>query len=127
MPFHENELSAQVLHTAMTLHTQYGPGLFESVYEELLCYELTKHGLFIERQKDIPLVHEEVKLDIGFRADLIVERKVLIEIKSVQTLADVHFKQVLTYLKLADLKLGLLINFNESLLKNGFHRVANKL
>lgn len=95
--------------------------------EELLCYELLKGGLAIERQKGIPLIHEGVILDIGFRADLIVEGKVLIEIKSVQALADVHFKQVLTYLKLTGIRLGLLINFNEALLKNGFHRVVNKL
>jgi len=123
----ENVVSGIILNTCIYLHTKYGPGLFESVYEEVLCYELIKKDLFVERQKAIPLIHEEIRLEAGFRADMIVENKVLVEIKSVQALADVHFKQVLTYLKLTGLKLGLLINFNESLLKDGYHRIANRL
>ena len=123
----ENEVSAIVLDTCIRLHTQYGPGLYESVYEEVLSYELNKRNLYLERQKGIPFIHESVRLDAGFRADLIVEKLVLIEIKSVQALLDVHYKQVQTYLKLTGLKLGLLINFNENLLKNGYHRIANKL
>ena len=123
----ENEISAIILDTCIKLHSMYGPGLFESVYEEVLCYELTKRNLLVERQKPIPFIHEEIKLDAGFRADLVVEHKVLMEIKSVQPVADVHFKQVQTYLKLTGIKLGLLINFNESLLKDGYHRIAYKL
>jgi len=123
----ENEISAVILDTCIKFHTSYGPGLFESVYEEVLCYELIKRNLFVERQKPIPLIHEDIKLEIGFRADIIVENRVLVEIKSIQTLADVHFKQVQTYLKLTGLKLGLLINFNEHLLKDGYHRIANRL
>lgn len=123
----ENEVSAIILDTSIKLHVMYGPGLFESVYEEVLWYELVKHGLSVERQKAIPFIHKEIKLEAGFRADLIIENRVLVEVKSVAALADVHFKQVQTYLKLTGLKLGLLINFNESLLKKGYHRIANKL
>jgi len=99
----------------------------ESVYEEVICYELIRNGYSFKRQQAIPVVYEEVKLDLGFRADIIVEDKVVIEIKSIETLAPVHFKQVMTYLKLTDLKLGLLVNFNVNLLKDGFHRVVHKL
>jgi GxxExxY protein len=121
----ENELSKIVLDTCFKIHKLFGPGLFENVYEELVCYELEKLGLFFERQKPIPLVHETVKLEAGFRADLIVESSLLIEFKSVDVLANVHFKQVQTYLKLTDLKLGLLINFNSALLKDGIKRIIN--
>lgn len=121
----ENELSKIVLDTCFKIHKLYGPGLFESVYEEIVCYELEKLGLFFERQKAIPLVHETIKLEAGFRADLIVERLLLVEFKSIEVLADVHFKQVQTYLKLTDLKLGLLVNFNSPLLKDGIKRIIN--
>ena len=123
----ENEISGVVLDTCIQLHTRYGPGLFESVYEEVLFYELTKRNFLVERQKPIPLVHESIRLEAGFRADLIIEDKVLVEIKSVQALADVHYKQVQTYLKLTGIKLGLLINFNENLLKDGYHRIVSGL
>ncbi len=121
----ENELSKIVLDTCFKIHKLYGPGLFESVYEEIICYELEKLGLFFERQKAIPLVHETVKLEACFRADLIIERILLVELKSVETLADIHYKQVQTYLKLTKLKLGLLVNFNSALLKDGIKRIIN--
>lgn len=123
----ENVLSGIVLDTCIHLHAQYGPGLFETVYEELLAYELAKKNLPVVRQQPIPILHEGLKIEMGFKADMIIEGKVLVEIKSLKALEDVHFKSVLTYLKLTGLKLGLLINFNESLLKEGYHRIVNKL
>lgn len=123
----ENELAKIVVNTAFKIHNQYGPGLFESVYEELMYYELGKQGLNIKRQIPIPLVHELIKLEAGFRADLIVEDKLLIEIKSIECIAPVHYKQVTTYLKLANIKLGLLINFNVALIKDGIQRIVNNL
>jgi len=124
---HENEIAKLVLDSAFKIHTETGPGLLESVYEELLAYELGKIGLSVKRQVGIPLMHESVKMEIGFRADLIVEGKVIIELKSIEAILDVHKKQLLTYLKLSGLKLGLLINFNVSLLKDGIVRIVNKL
>jgi GxxExxY protein len=121
----ENELSKIVLDTCFKIHKLYGPGLYESVYEELVCYELEKAGIFFERQKPIPLVHETISLEAGFRADVIVEKMLLLEFKSVENVLDVHFKQVQTYLKLSGLKLGLLVNFNSSLLKDGIKRIIN--
>lgn len=123
----ENRLSRQIVDTCYKIHTQLGPGLLESVYEEILFYELQKHGFSVQRQQGIPVEWEEVKMNLGFRADLIVENKVLIELKSVENLAPVHFKQLLTYLKLTNLKLGLLINFNDKLIKDGINRVINGL
>lgn len=123
----ENEISRVIVDASYRIHVELGPGLFESVYEEILSYELMKKGLYISRQKTIPIVWEEIKMEHGFRADLIVENKVLIEIKSVESIAPVHQKQVLTYLKLTNLKLGLLINFNEAYIKNGITRIVNKL
>ncbi len=123
----ENELSKIIVDRCYQIHTRLGPGLLESVYEEILYYELTKLQLFVERQKGIPVLWQNIEMELGFRADLIVEQKVIIEIKSVEILAPVHFKQLLTYLKLTDIKLGLLINFNESLIKNGIKRVVNNL
>jgi len=123
----ENELSRIIVDTSYRIHKGLGPGLFESVYEEILDFEFRKAGLHIHRQQSIPIMWEEVKMDQGFRADLIVEDKVLVEVKSVQTIAPVHFKQVLTYLKLTGLKLGLLINFNEALIKDGIKRIVNNL
>ena len=104
-----------------------GPGLLESAYEKCLFYELKKIGLRVEKQKPLPLIYEEVKLDVGYRIDIIVENKLIIENKSVEALNDVHFAQLLTYLKLTNCKLGLLINFNVSLIKNGVKRVVNNL
>jgi GxxExxY protein len=111
----------------MKVHQSLGPGLLESAYEECLYYELRKTGLNVEKQKPLPLIYEEVKLDVGYRIDIIVENKLIIEIKSVEALNDVHFAQLLTYLKLTNCKLGLLINFNVSLIKNGVKRVVNNL
>ena len=123
----ENEISKIIVNTAYHIHTQLGPGLLESVYEEILYFELSKQGLKVERQKAIPVIWNELKMEIGFRADLIVENKVIIEIKSVENIAPVHPKQLLTYLRLTGLKLGLLINFNEPLIKTGITRIVNNL
>jgi len=123
----ENEISKIILDISFDLHTKLGPGLFESVYEEILVYELENYGLNIKRQKAIPVIWEELKMEVGFRADIIVEDKVIIEIKSIEVLAPIHYKQLTTYLKITGLKLGLLINFNEYLLKDGIKRIANKL
>lgn len=123
----ENEISGIIIDRSFKIHTQLGPGLLESVYEEILYFELVKTGLFIERQKPIPVTWDNIRMELGFRADLIVERKVMIEVKSIEKMAPVHPKQLLTYLKLTDLKLGLLINFNEALIKNGITRIVNNL
>ena len=123
----ENEISKIIVDISYKIHTQLGPGLLESVYETILDYELTSRGLKVERQKSLPVIWNEDKMDIGFRADLIVENKVIIEVKSVEQIALVHPKQVLTYLKITRLKLGLLINFNEPLIKTGITRIVNNL
>jgi len=123
----ENELSKIIVNTAYQIHKTLGPGLLESVYEEIMYFELKNHGLQVERQKAIPVTWNGLKMEIGFRADLIVENKVIIELKSVEILAPVHSKQLLTYLKLTGLKLGLLINYNESLIKDAIHRIVNNL
>ncbi|MFQ6603392.1 GxxExxY protein [Flavobacterium sp. C3NV] len=123
----ENELSRIVFDCALKVHQTLGPGLLESAYEECLFYELKKSGLEIEKQKPLPLVYEEVKLDIGYRLDILVENKLILEIKSVDILNEVHFAQLLTYLKLTNCKLGLLINFNVALIKNGIRRIVNNL
>lgn len=120
-----NEITGLVLDTFIKIHSALGPGLFESVYEEIGVYELNKRGLYVERQKAIPVVYDNLKFEDGFRADLVVERKVIIEIKSIEALAPVHYKQVITYLKLMNLKDGILVNFNVDLLKDGFHRIFN--
>lgn len=124
---HENEISKLIVDAAYRIHKTLGPGLLESVYEEILYHELNKSGLKVERQRGIPVIWDDLKMDIGFRADLIVDNKVIIEIKSVEAIAQVHPKQLLTYLKITGLKLGLLINFNEALIKDGITRIANKL
>jgi GxxExxY protein len=123
----ENELSRIIVNCCYQIHSQLGPGLFESVYEEILDFELRNEGLCVERQKPVPVIWKEQKMEQGFRADLIVNKKVLIEIKSVESIAAVHQKQVLTYLKLTGIKLGLLINFNEALIKDGIQRIVNNL
>lgn len=123
----ENEIATIIVNRAYNIHVQLGPGLLESVYEEILCYELRQEGLFVEQQKAIPLLWKGLKMNIGYRADLIVERKVIVEIKSVEAISPVHPKQLLTYLKIADKRLGLLINFNERLIKNGITRIVNNL
>ena len=121
----ENYISKIVLESALKVHRILGPGLLESAYEECLFYELKKYDLKVEKQKQLPLVYEDVKLDAGYRIDIIVEDKFIIEIKSVEELNDIHLAQLLTYLRLSNCKLGLLINFNVSLLKNGVKRVIN--
>ena len=121
----ENEISRIVFDAGLKVHKTLGPGLLESAYEECIYYELLKGGLKIEKQKALPLVYEEVKLEIGYRADLLIENKFIVEIKSVEALYDIHLAQVLTYLKLANCKLGLLINFNVLLFKDGVKRVIN--
>lgn len=123
----ENEISKLIVDLCFKMHKQYGPGLFESVYEEIFSYEWSKNGIFFTRQQGIPLVHEDIKMEAGFRADFIIDNKVIIELKSIEALAPVHYKQVLTYLKLTNLKLGLLVNFNVDLIKDGIHRVVNNL
>jgi GxxExxY protein len=123
----ENDLSKIIVDCSYQIHVELGPGLFESVYEEILYHELIESGLRVVRQQAIPVLWKGLQMNLGFRADLIVEDKVLIEIKSVKAIAPVHQKQVLTYLKLTDIKLGLLINFNEVLIKNGISRIVNNL
>ncbi|MFN8237518.1 MAG: GxxExxY protein [Chitinophagales bacterium] len=123
----ENEISKIIVDIAFKIHSELGPGLFESVYEEILYHELHEEGLNVKRQVEIPVYWNDLKMNVGFRADLIVEDKVIIEIKSIESLAALHFKQVITYLKISNLKLGLLINFNENLLKNGIRRLVNNL
>lgn len=121
----ENEISKVVFECALKVHKTLGPGLLESAYEECMFYELKKSNLRVEKQKALPLIYEEVKLDVGYRIDIIVEDKFIVEIKSVEALNDVHLAQLLTYLRLSDCKLGLLINFNVKLLKEGVRRVVN--
>lgn len=123
----ENEISKIIVDAAFKVHKQYGPGLLESMYEAILASELQSRGLYVIQQQPIPVIHNNLRLEIGFRTDLIVENKVIIEIKSIEEIAPVHIKQLLTYLRLADLKLGLLINFNVVLIKQGIRRVVNNL
>src|SRR5690554_6533900 len=124
---HENEIAREIVDAAFQIHTRLGPGLLESVYEAVLAYELEKRGLRVSSQQPIAVQYESVQLELGFRADLILEDKVIIELKSVERLARVHKKQLLTYLRLADKRLGLLINFGENLIKDGINRVVNNL
>ena len=123
----ENEVAKQIVDVAFKTHTAFGPGLLESVYETIMAYELQKRGLQVRRQQPIPVVHEGIRMDLGFRADLIVENKVVVEVKSIEAIAPVHKKQVLTYLRITNKKLGLLITFNVELIKNGISRVVNGL
>ncbi|MDX6497820.1 MAG: hypothetical protein QOG23_1080 [Blastocatellia bacterium] len=123
----ENEIATIIVDAAYKIHTRLGPGLLESVYEATLAYELAKRGLQLRRQQSMPVVYEAVRMDVGFRADLIVEGKVIVEIKSIDAIAPVHRKQLLTYLRLTDKRLGLLINFNVELIKDGITRVVNNL
>lgn len=120
-----NQITEIILNCAFKVHTELGPGLLESSYEECLYYELQQTNLRVEKQKGLPLQYQKVKLNLGYRIDLLIENKVIIEIKSVDTLTDVHVAQVLTYLKLSDCKVGLLLNFNVRSLKNGIRRLIN--
>ncbi len=121
----ENQIANKIIGCALEVHKTLGPGLLESAYQECLFYKLIKEGLIVEKQKPMPLIFEEVQLEIGYRIDILVENKVVIEIKSVEVLNDVHLAQTLTYMRLGGFKLGLLINFNVSLLKHGIKRVIN--
>jgi len=123
----ENEIAKIIVNKAFYIHSELGPGLLESVYEEILNYELAQAGLFVERQKPIPVIWKEIKMDVGFRADLIVEKKVLVELKSVEAITPLFPKITLNYLKLTQIKLGLLINFNVPLIKDGIQRIVNNL
>ncbi|MCW5912238.1 MAG: GxxExxY protein [Cyclobacteriaceae bacterium] len=123
----ENELSKIIVNACFQIHRELGPGLFESVYEQCLYFELVQAGLPVKRQKELPVIYKSNKMELGFRADLIVDRKAIIEIKSIETIAPVHQKQLLTYLRLTGLKLGLLVNFNEALIKDGIQRIVNNL
>ena len=123
----ENDIAKQIVDAAFRIHTTLGPGLLESVYQAVLAYELTQRGLRTSSQQAIPVVYGTVRIDIGFRADLMVEDRVIVELKSVEEVAPVHKKQLLTYLRLADKRLGLLINFNTALIKNGISRIVNGL
>ena len=123
----ENEWSYKIIGLAMEVHSALGPGLLESAYKECLFYKIINSGLFAEKEKGMPLVFEEVKLDCGYRLDLLVENKLVVELKSVEILNDVHLAQVLTYMKLGNYKLGLLMNFNVARMKDGIKRVVNNL
>jgi GxxExxY protein len=124
---HENDIAKIVVDTAFKVHRVLGPGLFESVYETVLAHEIEQRGLAVERQKVIPINYEGLVLDEGFRADLVIDDRIIIELKSVEAVSPVHKKQLLTYLRLADKRLGLLINFGANLIKDGIFRVANGL
>ncbi|NCP45197.1 MAG: GxxExxY protein [Flavobacteriales bacterium CG18_big_fil_WC_8_21_14_2_50_32_9] len=120
-----NQITEQILKCAFKVHSELGPGLLESAYEECLFYELLQNGIKVEKQKALPLIYHDVKLEVGYRIDLLVENSVVVELKSVETLTDVHTAQVLTYLKLSKCKVGLLLNFNVKSLKNGIKRFIN--
>ena len=123
----ENEVSYKIIGVAIELHKKYGPGLLESAWENALAYDLRESGLNVQQQVSLPFVHKEMKMDVGYRIDLLVENKVIVEVKNVDSLTEVHQAQILTYLKLSGKKLGLLINFNKVILKDGIHRYANNL
>jgi GxxExxY protein len=121
----DRELTGRIIGLAMEVHTALGPGLLESSYKECLFYNLQEAGLTVEKEKVMPLAFKKVKLDCGYRIDLLVENKIVVELKSVEALVDIHMAQTLTYMKLGDYKLGLLINFNQKSLKDGIKRLAN--
>lgn len=121
-----NQITKSIINSGAEIHTRLGPGLLESAYRECLHYELTRQGYFVEREKPMPIIYNDVKLEHGYRLDLLVERAVVIEIKTVDALAKVHFEQVLTYLKLGDFRVGLLMNFHVSSLMDGLRRIVNK-
>lgn len=123
----ENDISSIIVDCCFRIHKTLGPGLFESVYEEILSHELKKNNLSIERQKTLPVHYDGIDLEIGFRTDIIVENKVIIEIKSVESINPTHKKQLLTYLRLSNMKLGILVNFNSALIKYGITRIVNDL
>jgi GxxExxY protein len=124
---HENEVARQIVDAAYKIHSTLGPGLLESAYQAVLVYELQRRGLRIEAETPMPVVYEGIQLDVGFRADLIVEEMVIVELKSVEQIVPVHKKQLLTYLRVADKRLGLLINFGAPLIRDGITRIVNRL
>jgi GxxExxY protein len=124
---HENPISREVVDAAFKIHTKLGPGLLESVYEVILTHELKKRGLRVQRQLPVPIIWDDIRFEEGYRLDLMVEDKVLVEIKSIEKVDPVHKKQLLTYLRLMDKRLGLLINFNEEVIRTGITRVVNGL
>ena len=121
----DNEITHKVIGLAMDVHTKLGPGLLESTYKECLFYKIVQANLFVEKEKPLPVVFEDIKLDCGYRLDLLVEKKLVIEVKSVEGLNEIHMAQVLTYMKLGHFKLGLLLNFNVIHLKHGIRRIVN--
>ena len=123
----ENEIARIIVDSCLKIHKALGPGLLESVYEEVLAYELTQRGLKVERQQQLPVIYNDMKMKVGFRLDLLVENKVIFELKSVEALAPIMFKITTNYLKLSDKKLPLLVNFNVELIKNGIKRIVNGL
>lgn len=125
MAFEEDEITSKIIKGAIKVHRTIGPGLLESAYKECLCYELVKSGLQVEKEKPLPLIYENIKLDCGYRLDLLVENRIIVEIKSVDALNDIHMAQLLTYLRLNQTRIGLLLNFNVVKMLNGIKRVAN--
>lgn len=123
----ENSLATLVLDKCFEIHRELGPGLFESVYEKILFYELEEAGLDVKEQLALPVIWKKKKIDLGFRIDLKVENRLIVELKSIESVLPVHKKQLLTYIRLSNVKLGLIVNFNENLLKDGIHRVVNNL
>ncbi len=124
---HENEIAKIIVDCSYKVHKEFGPGLLENVYQAALAYELTKRGLKVDTERGIPVEYDGGRLNVGFRADIVVENKAIIECKSVDALAPIHWKILLTYLRLSDMRLGLLINFNVELIKDGIRRVVNNL
>ncbi len=127
MHLHENEISGEIIKICFDIHSNLGPGLLESVYEEILCFELHDKGFQLQRQKGVSVYWKDIKMDLGFRPDIVVENKVIVELKSVELIAKSYPKILLTYLRLTNIKLGLLINFNEALFKDGITRIVNNL
>ena len=123
----ENEIGKIIVNTAIAIHRELGPGLLESVYEVVLAHELENHGLSVERQLPVPIEYKGIKFDEGFRLDLMVDKKVIVELKAVESISNAHKKQLLTYLKLTNRKLGYLLNFSEELMKHGITRTVNNL
>ena len=123
----ENEISYKIIGAAINIHKNIGPGLLESAYENALAHDLVELGFEVQQQKPMPFIYKGVRQDVGYRIDLVVNNKVIIEVKSIETLAPVHYAQTLTYLRLSELKLALLINFNSKILKDQIHRIVNKL
>ena len=123
----ENEISYKIIGAAIEIHKTVGPGLLESAYESALVYDLREIGFNVEQQKSMPFIYKDIRQDIGYRIDLLINNKVIVELKSIENLAPVHFAQTLTYLRLSNLKLALLINFNNKVLRNGIHRIVNNL